>query len=291
MTSITTITRILGGVARVAALRTRGVSESRIRAAVVRGELLRIRKGWVRLVDASPDLVRAVELGGRIACVSAARHHDLWAPEGTDFHLARPKHAGRTYGDLGDAIEHWQSTPWRLGAPIVEPVPALVRQVLLCSHREDALAIIDSALNKNVLSMAQLARIVDALPPRFASVLDEVDPKSQSGLETLCRVRLSILGVRIRSQMMIDGVGRLDLVIGDRVVIETDGRAWHDGPDAFHRDRTRDLALLGRGYIVIRLSYQQVLHEWQLVEPVVRAIIGRREHLWSAAHRRDGLGA
>ena len=96
-----------------------------------------------------------------------------------------------------------------------------------------------------------------------------------------------MLGVRIQSQMMIDGVGRLDLVVGDRLVVETDGRKWHDGPDAFHRDRTRDLALLRHGYIVILLSYQQVMDEWQLIELVVRAII----HYGAPSSGTVGVGA
>jgi len=31
------------------------------------------------------------------------------------------------------------------------------------------------------------------------------------------------------------------------------------------------------------------MSEWMLVELSVRALIGRREHLWSATHRREGL--
>ena len=76
---------------------------------------------------------------------------------------------------------------------------------------------------------------------------------------------------------------------GDRFVIEADGREWHEGGSAFHADRIRDLALLRLGYVVIRVSYPLIMSEWMLVELSVRALIGRREHLWSATHRREGL--
>lgn len=214
----------------------------------------------------------------------------LWTPdEEHEFHLARPAHAGRTYGDATNVIEHWQSTPWRTRESAVESVPGLVRQVLLCCDREQALTIIDSALNKRQLTLNQLARVIRSLPPRYASVLDEVDRASESGLETLCRLRLGRLGHRIRSQVFIDGVGRVDLLIGDRLVIEADGREWHKGADAFLADRTRDLTLVRLGYIVIRPAYEHIVYEWPLVELTVAAIVGRREHLWSAAHRRSGL--
>ncbi|TAL43561.1 MAG: hypothetical protein EPN91_06105 [Salinibacterium sp.] len=171
----------------------------------------------------------------------------------------------------------------------MESVHELTRQVLLCRPREEALVVIDSALNQRKLTGSGLARIVRALPPRFASVLDAVDAASESGLETLCRVRLSNLGPGIRSQIPIAGVGRVDLLIGDRLSIEADGRPWHDGATAFHADRSRDLALSRLGYHVIRLGYDHVIEGWPRVEVTIRALISRGEHRWSTAHRRHGL--
>ena len=290
MTTALEIVGRLGGVVRVSALRSAGATESEIRAAVRGGQLRRIRKGWLHTADAAPAIIRAVRLGGRLACVSAARHLGLWTLDDEhEFHLARPAHAGRTYGDPTNVVEHWQSTPWRSRESAVESIPALVRQVLLCCDRERALTIIDSALNKRMLTYSQLARIVHGLPPRYASVLDQVDSASESGLETLCRVRFMHRGYRIRCQVVIEGAGRVDLVIGDRLVIEADGRKWHEGPDAFRADRTRDLALARLGYVVIRLAYEHIVYEWALVDLTVAEIVGRREHLWNAAHRRAGL--
>jgi uncharacterized protein YjiS (DUF1127 family) len=51
-----------------------------------------------------------------------------------------------------------------------------------------------------------------------------------------------------------------------RLVVETDGRATHDNPYAFHHDRARDLDLEVAGWHVIRLSW------WQVVEEPARVV-------------------
>lgn len=280
-----------GGVARVAALRGAGVSSSSIRRAVLTGTLVRVRKGWVRTPNAPEEMVRAVSLGGRVACISAAQFHGLWTPDHGELHLGRPSHAGHTFGEDSGTISHWQSDKWETNDKAVDSVPVLVRQVLLCCTREEAITIIDSALNLRKLSMKRLREIVSTLPSSFASVLDEVDGRAESGLESLCRVRLSKLRVAIRTQVRIEGVGRVDLILGDRLVIESDGQHWHEGTQAFERDRTRDLILHRLGYIVIRVSYWHVVEQWMLIELAVKAIVDRREHLWSSAHKREFVGA
>jgi hypothetical protein len=70
-----------------------------------------IRKGWLALPDAPPDLVSAVALGGRLGCVSAAAHLGLWtSPRGADIHVAVPRHSGRaTAHTTAGVIAHWQS--------------------------------------------------------------------------------------------------------------------------------------------------------------------------------------
>ncbi|MEQ1736304.1 MAG: DUF559 domain-containing protein [Rhodoglobus sp.] len=280
-----------GGVAKTAALRQAGITTSQVRAAVARGDVRHVRKGWVAAADAPAEVVRAVSVGGRLACISAARHVGLWVPDEPDaVHVGIPRHAGRRHGALTGIVAHWNSARWADESATVEQVEVLVRQVLLCCERESAIAIIDSALNQRRLSAAALRRVIRSLPKRFGPVLEEVDADAESGLETLCRLRLAALGAGIRSQVEIPGVGRVDLLLGERLIIEADGRAWHDGSTSFHADRTRDLALLRLGYIVIRVSYAHVMNEWMLVELAVGALIERREHLWSRAHRRAGLG-
>lgn len=288
MSTYAELIRKTGGVFRTAQLRAAGVTATQIRSAVTDGTLSRIRKGWLHTSDAAPELVHAVALGGRLACVSAAKYSGLWTPDvGPGIHIARPAHAGRTFGDPTGFIEHWQSSTWGSTDTAIESMPALLRQVLLCCEYEDALTTVDSALNQRRLTVSGLKKILATLPPRFSRVLDDADPASESGLETLCRYRLRQLGLAVRSQVTFSGIGRVDLVVGDRLIIEADGRETHEG--SFFRDRSRDLALMRRGYLIVRVGYHHVVNEWQLVEQTVRALTIRREHVWSAAHRREGL--
>ncbi len=46
-----------------------------------------------------------------------------------------------------------------------------------------------------------------------------------------------------------------------RLVVETDGRRYHDNPSAFERDRLRDRALHLSGYRVVRVTWAQIERE------------------------------
>ena len=59
---------------------------------------------------------------------------------------------------------------------------------------------------------------------------------SDSGLETMVVVRLSAWGMRIRQQAVIAG-RPVDVLIGERLIVQLDGFAYHSKP----ADRRRDL--------------------------------------------------
>ena len=59
------------------------------------------------------------------------------------------------------------------------------------------------------------------------------------------------------------------VVVGTRLVIEVDGRLYHQDPSAFQEDRRRDAELAARGYAVVRLSYAKVMFDWPWCERVV----------------------
>ena len=46
-----------------------------------------------------------------------------------------------------------------------------------------------------------------------------------------------------------------------RVVVEVDGYAAHGHRVAFERDRERDQTLVGAGYLVMRITWRQLVHE------------------------------
>ena len=60
---------------------------------------------------------------------------------------------------------------------------------------------------------------------------------------------------------VLPGIGEVDLLVGGRLIIETDGRRYHLG-EAFENDRRRDRAATISGYRVLRLTYRQVVDDW-----------------------------
>jgi very-short-patch-repair endonuclease len=279
--SLTATLAALGGVANVRSLRSKGISEGLMRAAVRTGLVVKVRGGWLANHDAAPAVVRAVQLGGRLGCVSAASHLGAWVlDEPACVHVAVPRHAGRATAHLSsDAVSHWQSENWSVNPTPIESTPAIALQLSDCLESELAIATLDSLLNQEQLSMDVLHRSLTPDHPRGFRLLDELDPASQSGLESLARVRLRRIGIPVRSQVEIAGVGHIDLLVGDRLVIETDGYRWHSRPDDVARDYARDVRLTTLGFHVIRLSYQQVVFEWPLIELMIRELVADGAHL------------
>jgi very-short-patch-repair endonuclease len=75
------------------------------------------------------------------------------------------------------------------------------------------------------------------------------------------------------------GLGRVDLVVEDWIVVETDGSAFHD-VEVTARDRRRDAALIARGLAVLRFRYSQVVfNRPELVAAVISAVETHRRVL------------
>lgn len=274
------------GVAHVETLRELDVPPWVAGAAVRTGLVMRPRRGWVASAAADVELLAAVSAGGRLGCASQARRLGLWVQDDPGLHISLPRHSGHAQPPA-DAIAHWRGREWRRGHATADPLETVIRDLADCLRPEAALCTLDSALNTGLISLAELERVL-ADTRRGARLLPLVDPAAESGLETIVRCRLLVAGILARSQVQIDGIGRVDLVIGDRLIIECDGRAHHDDPLARARDRRRDLLLSARGYLVIRLDIAQIRGDWMLTLAVIRDLIARRQHLWSAAGIRSG---
>jgi very-short-patch-repair endonuclease len=274
------------GIAHVETLRTLGVPPWVAGAAVRAGLVTRPRRGWVATAAVDLDLLAAVSAGGRLGCGTQARRLGLWVLDDVKLHLSMPRHSGHARPPTG-AVAHWRGAEWGSGHATADPLETVLRDVADCLSLEAALCVLDSALNKGLIGVAELERLL--LETRRGSrLLPLLDPSAESGLETIVRCRLLLAGILTRSQVPIEGIGRVDLLIGDRLVIECDGRAHHDDPLARARDRRRDLLLSARGYLVIRLDIAQIQGDWMLTLAVIRDLIARRQHLWSAAGLRSG---
>jgi very-short-patch-repair endonuclease len=168
-------------------------------------------------------------------------------------------------------------------AGIDEPALAIAR-VIRCATFEGAVVAVDSAMNRRLVTEHD-ARLICSSTARGRAIARALDPASESGIETLARLRLRRCQVRVRTQVIIDGVGRVDLLVGDRLIVELDGRAWHDRPGDFEADRRRDRALVALGFLVLRASYWQVMGEWPVIEAQILGLVRSRKHLWRGRPR------
>jgi very-short-patch-repair endonuclease len=74
----------------------------------------------------------------------------------------------------------------------------------------------------------------------------------------------------------------------ERLVGETDGRAWHFDPLAFENDRRRDAELAALGYLVMRVTWRQLVNEPNQVASRLRRALGRRATALRGRSERQG---
>ena len=274
--------RTFGGIARRDQLLAVGLPPAAIAAAIRAESAIRLRRSWFGLPETPYPHRAAVELGGRVAGLTAARSYGLWAGEDRDIHVSWSPHGNITKSPLrGSAqiVRHWRVMPETGWPELWRECPAqTVAQVLLSADRATAVAVVDSALHMGLLSTRQLDTILGRMPGRVRAWREHVDGRADSGLETIARLWTHDLGLPSLVHPVVAGL-EVDLLVGTSLVIELDGEEFHSGPDAFERDRARDATHSSVGCIVVRFSYQQVMHQPALCLARIREHVARGDHL------------
>ncbi len=286
MTPLQSRIEALGGLIKTSELLL-FMSRSAIAEALASGEIQRIRQAWYANPWLSIDESRAARVGGQLTCVSAAAALGMWDPAMRELHVAVDQNARglrspssyRTLLGPGQVEVHWSGRDPRGSRTIVSPL-VCIRAVASCASFEVALAVADSALARGVIRHAEWHEAVERFPRRIRRLLGDVRRESESGSESVFVHKLARAGVVVRQQVVIRGVGRVDCLIGERLIVEIDSIAWHQDLEA---DRRRDAVLSARGYRVLRFMYHQVMHEWELVEAAVLAAVARGDHLIPSA--------
>lgn len=252
-----------------------GFTRYAIEAAVSSSAVERIRRRWLATERAPADLRIAAHHGARLSCLSVAAQLSLWHLTDGLVHLSVPPNAGRY-----SAVEHrahWGGGPVQPPLlSLVEPLENALVHVADCQPFENALAVWESAQNKRLVHPDYLS----GLPLRSAAarrVRAASSSFSDSGIETIPRVRLERIGVYMRQQVSIDG-HRVDGLIGDRLVLQIDGFDYHSTPEQRRKDLAHDRRLALQGYTVLRFDYKQILFEWPLVEAEILAAMARGMH-------------
>lgn len=262
----------LGGVARTSSLQRSGWSRYVISEAVRAGAVTRVRRDWIALPGADPDLLAAARGGVVLSCITHAKRAGLWVADADRLHVASSPHGA---SPRIVAAVHWaEPVVPRHPDSLVDRIENTLALVATCQPHESALAIWESALRRGAVSREILRGL--ALPLAARRLLDEAWSHADSGLETIFSVRLRWLGVRILPQAWILG-HRVDFLIGERLVIQIDG-GHHVGAQRTG-DIRHDALLLLHGFHVIRLSYEQVMADWPSVQDTITRAIGLGLHL------------
>lgn len=238
--------------------------------------------------------VRAVLLGTNQAIAGGRTAAVLWGfdlavePEGIE--LVVPP--GGAFKREGVDVTQLAARPMvGLRVRALDPIPTLgaVATVLHCAlvlPLREAVVIADSAMRNRTVSRKALADAVQTYRGKpgyrtMRKVLDWSDGRSGSVLESLFRVLMLESGiVRPKSQHTIKGVGRVDFCwLAWRLVVECDGRKWHDPEDARNTDRRRDNRLELGSWRLLRFTWAEIVHDPDQVVADVRAALAG----WMAA--------
>lgn len=160
-------------------------------------------------------------------------------------------------------------------ALLVEPIDALADAVR-CQPPRAAVASIDSALQLGVLRVDELDELFSALPARYRPLRRLVDGRAEAGGESLLRLIARGIGCRIELQVLIVGVGRVDMLLDGWLILECDSRAFHSEWSVQRNDRRRDLEAARQGYLTLRVIAEDVFSRPDAVREAVAALIRAR---------------
>jgi len=294
------------GQARRSDLLNSGLNSGQIAALVKDGGLLRLRRGSYAL---APLAVRGRHLlsGGEVdhgylAEVRSVLHSLgdavadrrtaalLWRmdmlvePKLVEVRVARTRTRVGLEGVTARCSTMEDSTTVEVAGFEALALTTAVDTVLDCCldrPMQEAVVIADSALRRELVTVEELERAVSERANTsgvrtLRRLLKLVDPSSGSVLESMLRYLLNNHDLWPSSQVTLsqrDGrrIGRVDFCFaGQHLVIECDGRRWHDPMDTRDRDRRRDNGLARTQWLVLRFTWDEVRYSPSYVLACVR---------------------
>ncbi len=226
-------------------------------------------RGWIYDPNRyTLDQVRAFVYNASLSCVSAAQIYELpllleERPQKTHLSVAynRGMHASklRRFDDVCIHREQIMSEEER--RTHVASIGTVLERVLVCMPLKVSLPMLDAARNRGLFDISTLT-----LPssgsrvPHLREALSLSTDRARSILETVARLQLIDMGLTPEVGVWIEGVGEVDMIILDFIVIEVDGWAFHSSKEQREKDLKRDRELLRRGYVVLRFTYDNVMN-------------------------------
>ena len=273
-------TSISPAVTTFSELRGSGLARSKIAGELSSGALTSPRRGVYERLGACESVKTAAAHGGSIACVSAAKHLGLWVAEhGDELHVGLRPHGRAHQHEHCSCVVHWNDDDTKSSAFGVPSVRVMLRQILGCQGLEAFFVALESALRQRKLANADVEWLRQHTNGQAREAIDFARRDADSGLESLLRWRLRRHHLDVRTQQSVVSVGRVDFVIGERLIVEVDGAPNHDGESHRHKDLVRDANAAAWGLVTLRFDYAMVVHDWETVELAILGLVDRGLHL------------
>ncbi|WP_413318710.1 hypothetical protein AA0Z99_01265 [Agrococcus sp. 1P02AA] len=282
--SIDELVRALGGVVSLDDLREHGIAREQVVEARMAGLLNSVRRAWVAVPDAAPELVQAVRMRGQLTCISATASMGLWTKADGKLHVAVPGNGSRlnprVRGGLAaiddpSVVLHWRgrTEPGRA----MQSLDDALLHVVECQPPALALAVLDASVRRERTTVSALRGLLGG-SERGRLLRELVDPGAGSGLESIARYGFRAAGLRVETQVDLPGFGPRDFRIGERLWIELDGREHHTRVADFARDRRIDREVQRRDEIMLRFAYEDVMERWPDTLATVLEIVRDDRH-------------
>lgn len=207
--------------------------------------------------------------GGLLTCVSAAPAYALWTlKDSAAVHICRSHPV-----DTSGVVEHGRPRhPKHAWLPMVGLADVLLH-ALHCLPELEALVMVQSAVSSGNISLEFLfAKCQGRRNGKVRAVLDLVIPRADSLLEVLANAHFARAGLRVRRHVYIPGVGEVDFLVEECLVVETDG-STHFEPRSVKRDQRRNNRSIVDGYLVLRYYYDDVVHSPEAMVAEVRTVL------------------
>lgn len=167
-------------------------------------------------------------------------------------------------------------------------IPVAISQVLVRSGLGAALVPLDAALHRGRCHIDEVSTALDArcttarLRARGHQLVLRADPACESVGETRTRLLLTDHGLPVRSQVELCDelgglVGRVDLLVGEQVIVEFDGAVKYEGVEgraALVAEKRREDALRALGHVVVRVTWADLASPARVIAQIRRAMAG-----------------
>lgn len=270
---VTRAIQVCAGAARRPALARLGIDDASLRRAVRSGQLLQVDRGLFAVPSAPAEFVGLLRNRELLTCASAAPHYRLWTllPLGA-LHV----HHRRAEAVREGGIHHpGLLLPPYSTAPVAALADVLIH-ALRCLPFAESLVMVECAVSRGDMTLDFLrTRLPGRRNGAAREVLNWVDRGADSLLETLARTYFRQAGIRVETQVYLEGIGYVDLLLEGWLVVELDGRHHADWTQV-KKDHRRNNESAVQGYTALRYYYADVVSSPADMVGQVLSVLARR---------------